>query len=230
MRGKVDSRLKIQGELIHTLYRTGKKTNAKKFILDRLESSFKDIEKAYIALSEGIERKEHYPKGADWLLDNFYFIELTYKKLRNAIKKERNIILNIANKDIYKGYPRVYALAVELINHSKGNITEDGLIDFVNQFQKEEVLSLDEVAFFPSFIILGLIEYIKNISSNLLDVKLKWKEADSLDISSDEAIERIIEEIPRMESTKIDGIVRRIREEREDYHNVIERIDENWIM
>lgn len=226
MSSKIDSRLKIQGEWLHTLYGTGKKTDTKKFILDKLEKSFRGIERAYVKLSEGTGLKEHYPKGTDWLLDNFYFIELTYKKLRNAIKEEKNIVLNIANKGIYKGYPRIYALAVELINHLKGNITEDSLVNFVNEFQKEEVLTLDELAFFPSFITLGLMEYIKNISLNLLDLKIKWNEAQNTDVHSDKSLEKIIEEIPGMDSAKIDGIVRRIKEVREDHQNIIEKIDE----
>ena len=142
------------------------------------------------------------------------------------LKKKRSIILNIAKDGIYRGYPRIYALAVELINQTTGNITEDNLVRFVNEFQKEEILSLDEIAYFPSFISLGLMEYIKNISLNLLDLKRQWDEADNIDLASNESVERIIEKIPDMDSAKIERLLRRIKDEREDYQNIIERIDE----
>ena len=220
-----DNRLTVQGEEIHTLYRTDRKSNTKKFILNRLDSNFYDIENAYIYFNNETTRNSSYPKGAEWLLDNFYFIELTYRRLKRTIKEEKSIILNMVKDGPYRGYPRIYALAVEFINNSTGNITEDRLISFINEFQKEEILSLDEIEWFPSFLTLGLIEYIKNISISLLDMKKKWDEADKVDIFSDESIERIIEEIPTMDSIKLERITRRIREERDDFQKIIDRID-----
>lgn len=63
----------------------------------------------------------------------------------------------------------------------------------------------------------------KNISLNLLDLKIKWNEAQNTDVHSDKSLEKIIEEIPGMDSAKIDGIVRRIKEVREDHQNIIEK-------
>lgn len=221
MMKKDNSKLYLQEKEIHTLYKTYKKANVKKFILNRLNMSFKDIEKAYRILNKNTDN----PKGADWLLDNFYFVELTYKKLKKQISDEGKIYLNITKKGAYRGYPRIYALAIELINNSTGNITEESLIRFVNQFQKEEVLSLDEIGWFPVFLTLGLIEYIRNISLSFIDIKEKWDMADNLDISSDDSILNIIEEISAMDSIKIERIIRRIREERTDYKQIIDKID-----
>lgn len=220
------NRLTVQGEEIHTLYRTERKSNAKKFILNKLETSFKDIENAYVNLIRESAGSRSYPKGAEWLLDNFYFIELAYRRLKNTIKEEKIIILNMVKDGPYRGYPRIYALAVELINDSTGNITEDRLIRFINSFQKEEILSMDEISWFPGFLVLGLIEYIKNISISLLDMKRKWDEADKLDILTDESMEKIIEEAPNMDSIKLERVIRRIREERDDFQTIIDSIDE----
>lgn len=70
------------------------------------------------------------------------------------------------------------------------------------------------------------MEYIKNISLNLLDLKRQWDEADNIGLASNESVERIIEKIPDMDSAKIERLLRRIKDEREDYQNIIERIDE----
>ena len=63
MRRKVHSRLLVQGEEIHTLYRTGKKANTKRFILNKLDISFESIEKAYFELNKDIGKRT-FPKGS----------------------------------------------------------------------------------------------------------------------------------------------------------------------
>ncbi|MBZ2174133.1 hypothetical protein K8M07_02615 [Schnuerera sp. xch1] len=224
MRMRNIDRLPVQGEEVHTLYKSNKKSNTKRFILNRLDKSFKEIERVYLRLNNDTAKNKSLPKGADWLLDNFYLIELTYKRLKADIKKEKKVTLNIITDGQYKGYPRIYTLALELIYHSTGNITEENLIRFVNDFQKEEILSLEEIAYFPKYLTLGLMEYIKNISLNLLKIKKAWDMVESTDLSLKENMEQIIENIDTMDSVKIERLIRKIREDKEDYQQILERI------
>ena len=146
-------------------YNTRKKANMKSFLLKKLNTSFIDIENTYLKFNN--EEQENLPKGSEWLLDNFYILELTYKETKANILKEGKIDLSIIETGIYKGYPLVYALSLELINYFTGNISEENIIEFINGFQKWGILSLEEVSSISTCLVIGLLEYISKISAKL---------------------------------------------------------------
>jgi cyclic beta-1,2-glucan synthetase len=215
--------LEEHGEEVSILYKTNKKSNVKKFLLNRLNRSFKIIEKVYLKFNGDISREKTLPKGAEWLLDNFYIIELTYKELKINLKKEEKIVLNTIEFGSLKGYPRVYALSLELVSHSIGNITEESLIRFVNAFQKEEALTLEEINYFSTFLTLGLMEYIGSISLNLLNINEAWEQIEKLNLA--ESLESILENIHNMDSIKIEKLVRKIRKYSDDFQPILEEIN-----
>ena len=213
------------GEEIHTLYKTVKKRNTKRFFLNRLDQSFRKIEKAYLKFNRDISKGQSLPRGTDWLLDNFYLIVVIYKELRANIKRERKIVLNIIETGKYKDYPRVYLLAIELISQGAGSITEENLISFINDFQREDILALEEIVQFSRYITLGLMEWIGNISLNFLEIYKDWEKIDNMDVSAEEDVEEIIENIHNMNSAQIEKIVRKIKEENENFQIILDRID-----
>ena len=91
-----------QREETTILYRTKKKANVKRLLLNKLNHNFRDIEKIYLKFNRNISRGQSLPKGTEWLLDNFYLIELTCKELRANLKEEK-VILNIIETDSLKG-------------------------------------------------------------------------------------------------------------------------------
>jgi len=146
-------------------YNTRKKANMKSFLLKKLNTSFVDIENTYLKFNN--EEQENLPKGSEWLLDNFYILELNYKETKANILKNGKIDLSIIEAGIYKGYPLVYALSLELINYFTGNISEENIIEFINGFQKWGILSLEEVSSISTCLVIGLLEYISKISAKL---------------------------------------------------------------
>lgn len=213
-------------EDLYILCKTDKKANTKKFMLDRLNSSFRKIEKVYEAFNKHLVDSKSLPKGADWLLDNFYFIELTYKQLKQDVEREKKIILNVIKDGLYKGYPRIYLLALELIHDSTGNISEERIIKYINHFQKDEILSLEELNYLPKYLTLGLMEYIGSIVTNMQYIKEVWDEVDAIDFSSREKLEEIIENIDLADSVRTERIIGRIREGKEDFQDILDLIDE----
>ncbi|MCK9268100.1 MAG: hypothetical protein M0P14_05260, partial [Alkaliphilus sp.] len=225
MWSRVKDSMLDRGEDINVLYRTNKRANVKGFLLNKLDESFKDIEDAYLKFNEELAKGKSLPQGTEWILDNFYLIELIYKELKIDLKKEERIVLSIIETHSLKGYPRVYALALELIYHSAGNISEEILIEFVNDFQREEILTLEEITRFYTVLTLGLMEYIRNIVLNLTKINRSWEEVDNIDLSTEKNLEEIIENIHIMDSTKVERLVRIIREDRCEFRPILEAID-----
>jgi len=225
MKGRTEINIPVVKEEIYILCKTDKKSNTKNFMLERLDKSFRNIENVYENFSS-VSNGKSLPKGADWILDNFYLIELTYRQLKIDLEKEKKIYLNVIKDGLYKGYPRIYLLALDLIYNSTGNINEENIIRYINDFQKDEILSLKEISYLSKYITLGLIEYIEAIVTNLQYIKEIWDEVDSIDFNSQERLEDIIENIDLADSIRIERIIRRIREENQDFEEIFEIIDE----
>lgn len=226
MKEKDERNIPVLKEEIYILCKTDKKSNTKNFMLERLNSSFRNIERVYEDFNRNLVDSKSLPKGADWLLDNFYLIELTYKQLKQDVEREKRIELNVVKDGLYKGYPRIYILALDMIHNSTGNISEDKIIKYINNFQKDEILSLEEISFLPKYLTLGLIEYIESIVTNMKYIKEIWDEVDSIDFSSKENLEKVIENIDLADSIRIERIIRRIREGNKDFQEIFSLIDE----
>lgn len=213
-------------EEIYVLCKTDRKLNTRNFMLDKLDGSFRNIERVYANFNNYQINSQSLPKGTDWLLDNFYFIELAYKQLRQEVEREKKIVLNVIKDGLYKDYPRIYILALDLINNFTGNISEDKIIKYVNDFQKEEILSLEEINYLPKYLTLGLIEYIETKVANLQYIKEIWDQVDSIDFTSKEDLERTIENIDLADSIRVERIIRKIREGNSEYEEIFKLIDE----
>ena len=209
-------------EEIEEFFNTGKKSNMKNFLLKKLDESFLDIENVYLKFNK--KNLEDLPKGSDWLLDNFYMLELIYKETRANILKEEKIILSIIETGPYDNYPLIYALGLELINYSTGNIREENIIEFINEYQNWGILSLEEVSFISTTLIIGLLNYIRTISIRLSLIDESWEKVEDMNLE-DSDLDSIIENIHSMNSTEIERILRRIRKEKEDFQLILESID-----
>lgn len=213
-------RLAQYGEKVGELYKGGKKVNIKRFLLNRLDDNFKAIETIYLDFNRKADKE--LPKGTEWLLDNFYIIELIYKQLKFSLKEEQSIKVRIIERGPLKGYPLIYILALELISHTGGKINEENIKGFINGFQKEEILILEEIYYLPTFLALGLIEYIRDISSDLIDTYGIWERIDEAKLDEWEAL---LEEVPNMDSREVERLIRKIRKKGEDFIWALEALD-----
>lgn len=197
------------GEELGRTFKIGKKIDVKNFLLLNLDKNFKQIEKIYLDLNRVANRD--LPKASEWLLDNFYIIELQYKEIRENLEKEKELNLNTLESGLLKGYPRVYILAIELISHTEGVLNEETLVDFIKAYQKESILSIKEISILPLMLTLALMEYIKNICVEIKATNQQWKKADEIDLSQVEDIERYIEEIDDIDSSYLARLVLRMK-------------------
>lgn len=161
-----------------------KKVNVKRFLLNKLDNSFREIEKIYKKLNQEANRGKDLPKASEWLLDNFYIIEIQYKGIRSGLKQQKKIVLNGLQDGGVKGYPRVYSLALELVCHTEGVVTEDDIINFIKSYQREKTLSIKEVSSLCDMISIALLEYTLDICQKIYRTKELWNKVDNIDLSS----------------------------------------------
>lgn len=115
--------------------------------------------RADIADAEYIEQT--ILSSAEWLLDNMYVVEGSIEDVKlNLPKKYYRELPKILNGSL-AGFPRIYALAVELVKNCSGRLTREIIINFLDAYQNNHPLTIGELWAFPLMLRLRLIEWVE---------------------------------------------------------------------
>jgi len=191
-------------------------------LFSRFEDNQAVVERAYFAFAKTDGSKEQLTPGAEWLLDNYHVIEEHVRDIRRHLPRSYYRTLPKLVSQEFKGYPRVYHIAAEVVAHSDAVIDTDVLTGFVQAYQTEALLSIGELWAVPIMLRLALIENLRRLSTANLAVKDARKAAEELidEILGDEArsgtdilldLASYIKEKPELLSTGAVHLIRRLR-------------------
>ena len=129
---------------------------------------------------------EIHPAG-EWLLDNFYILEETYKTVIKdmTLKKYKNF-LGISGGS-YEGFARIYVLAAQIVAYTDNRIDSKTITDLLKAYQKKKTLSMDEIWSIGVFIQIALFENIKDICEKIYYSQMQKYRVENI-------LERIIED------------------------------------
>lgn len=167
----------------HDINRNSKKNT---YPIPRLKDNFKFIEKTYNLLNENIKLGINTVSAGEWLLDNFYIIEETYKTICMEMNlKKYKSFPGIAN-GMYSGFARCYVLASEIVSYTDNKIDEDILKLTISSYQKRKFLSMEEIWNLWIFLEIAIIENIRNICERIYASQLQKYNVENI-------IERLVE-------------------------------------
>lgn len=157
-----------RAEEISKIYTVSKMTNCRRKLMQNLDMSFNSLLNNYKFISLELENKRNVALAAEWLLDNIYLIEKEYKDIKHNMPKSYYENLPAIDKGLMRGYPRIYAIAQEMVSCSSG-IVDSQLIDrFIIGYQKNRLLSSGEIWALPIMIRIALLQYISSISDSII--------------------------------------------------------------
>ena len=136
----------------------------KDLILPRLSENEKILLQVHELLTEAVSSNLRIAPASEWLMDNFYRIEGQIRMARQHLPKGYSKNLPHMLTGPLAGYPRVYDLAKELIQHIDGRVDAESLKRFVDAYQTVSVLNLGELWAVPIMLRLALIENLRRIS------------------------------------------------------------------
>lgn len=114
-----------------------------------------------------LKEKKTITPAAEWLLDNFYLIEEQIRIAKRYLPRGYSKGLPKLTNGSAAGFPRVYALAIEIILHGDGHIDIRGLQSFIGAYQKEKNLTLGELWAVPIMLRLALIENLSRVAARI---------------------------------------------------------------
>lgn len=164
------------------------KSNSEKWTypIPRLRENFRFIEKTYQVLNEHLRLKIDIHPAGEWLLDNFYIIEETYKTIITQMNLKNYKEFPGIENGIYRGFSRCYVLASEIVAYTDNKINDEILTLTISAYQKRKLLSMEEIWNLWMFLGLALVENIRNICEKIYLSQIQKYKVESI-------IERLVE-------------------------------------
>ncbi len=136
-------------------------------LLLRLAENEEVLTEVYDLVTTAEAESRHIAPAGEWLLDNFYLVEQQIRASRLHLPKTYSRELPRLLNGTEAGFPRVYAIALELIAHSDGHVDADSVGHFVAAYQTVSPLTLGELWAVPIMLRLGLIESLRRVSEHI---------------------------------------------------------------
>ena len=146
----------------------------------RVNENYNLILSVYKNLNDDIQKKRAVPASAEWLLDNFYIIEEQVKGIRRDLSKKAYAQLPILKTGTLKGHSRIFAIAMELVLNTDGQMDETTLLNYLNAYQSHSVLFDREIWAIPIVMRLAIIENIRQLCEKIKNTQSQWNKADEI--------------------------------------------------
>jgi len=105
--------------------------------------------------------------SAEWLLDNSYVIQGSIEEIQRNLSKKFYRQLPKISKGRLKGLPRIYAIAIEIVNGTAGKLNRENISQFCTSYQTIHPLTIGELWALPLMLRLRLIEWLQFLSVHL---------------------------------------------------------------
>jgi hypothetical protein len=136
-------------------------------LLPRLRENEAVLLAAYESITKAVHENRRIAPAAEWLLDNFYLIEEQIRTTRRHLPRRYSRQLPQLSSGPRAGFPRVYDLALELIQHVDGRVDATSLSGFVEAYQEMTPLTLGELWAIPIMLRLALIENLRRVAGHV---------------------------------------------------------------
>lgn len=155
-------------------------SNKETYPIPRAKENLKFIEIVYNILNEDLKNNIPIHPAGEWILDNFYIIEKTFKYISKelTLKKYKNLIGIASGK--YMGFARIYVIANEIVSYTDGKIEADLLERYLKAYQNKKTLSMQELWCINIFIQISLLEKIRGISEKVLLTQFQKRKVENL--------------------------------------------------
>ncbi|HEY7877114.1 MAG TPA: hypothetical protein VIC55_02765, partial [Gemmatimonadaceae bacterium] len=129
--------------------------------LDRTEQLLSDV---HGTLSRAAAAGLDVSPAGDWLLDNFFVVLEQVREIHAAMPRGYYHELPKLAAGRLAGYPRIYAILIELIAHTDGRLDAPGVELMIREYQTVAPLTLGELWAIPAMLRMGFLENIRRMA------------------------------------------------------------------
>ena len=152
--------LKKHGKLLAEEHRnTG--PGAPHLLLERLKENEDILRDVRELLLEAVTENRNITPAGEWLLDNFYLVIEQIRTTQKHLPEKYGQQLPCLLSGPFKGLPRVFAIAREMVTRADGRVDSESLSGFIGAYQSVTNLALGEIWAIPIMLRLALIENLR---------------------------------------------------------------------
>jgi cyclic beta-1,2-glucan synthetase len=137
-------------------------------LLQRLRQARQWIHVVCKDLSEEALLEQRTTPLAEWILDNEYIIEGNVRDVQQNLSRRFYQALPVLKDKPYRGLPRIYGLAKELVSHAGLRLDRENTVAFVEAYQSVRTLTIAELWAIPQMLRIALIEGIQDLEARAL--------------------------------------------------------------
>ena len=101
-----------------------------------------------------------FSQASEWMLDNFYIVEQTFHQIEEDLPKSYFDQLPKLDATTLRRYPRIFALAWELVGYGQGQLDLSQATAFVQDYQQVTPLTVGELWALPTMLRIGILEHL----------------------------------------------------------------------
>ena len=151
----------------------GKKSDKRTYPIKILRKNYLNILRTYELLNKHIKLGITVHAAGEWLLDNFYVIEETVKRIKKSITRKQYMKFPGIMNGKYKGFARIYVLASEIVAFNEEVISEEKILNAIRSYQMRKILSMEEIWNIGLFIQLAIIQKISDMCNRIYDSQIE---------------------------------------------------------
>lgn len=214
-------RLRLHAGDIAKAHETASQLKTARMLLERLEANFDRLTVIYRYLNDKAKETDRLSPASEWILDNYYIIEEQAKEAGQLLRQERHAKLPVLNTGPLKGYPRIYAIALELISHTDGRLDQNELVAFLAAYQEYRVLRMAELWSLALMLKVALLEYLRHLADKIVRTENQWTEAEQVArLAPEDRLQRVqeilVSQAGRQSSSFVVQLVRELRKKGDD--------------
>ncbi|HEX7572248.1 MAG TPA: glucoamylase family protein, partial [Bacteroidota bacterium] len=137
-------------------------------LLRRVGNAHQWIHRACLDLSEASRLEQGPSPTAEWILDNEYVIESNARDVQLNLPRRFFQELPALANEPYRGLPRIYGLAKELVSTTGLRLDRENMLAFIETYQSAHTLTIGELWAIPQMLRIALIEGIRDLAARAL--------------------------------------------------------------
>jgi cyclic beta-1,2-glucan synthetase len=136
-------------------------------LISHIDDSGHALDEAYRFLTIATRTAQAVP-SEDWLRDNHYVVQDQVRAIRQDLPRQYYLELPKLADGPLAGYPRVLALARELVIHTAGRLDLQTLVAYVGAYQRVAPLSIGEVWAVPIMLRVAMVDELRRLADNVV--------------------------------------------------------------
>jgi cyclic beta-1,2-glucan glucanotransferase len=132
-------------------------------LLDELRRTRDDVLGTYASIEAVARERRDLVPAEEWLLDNFHVVEEQLREIVEDLPVGYLARLPRLAEGPFAGYPRVYALALDFIDHTDARLDRENLLHYIQSYQTAAPLTIGELWAVPIMLRLGLVETVRRL-------------------------------------------------------------------